>query len=83
MDDSRRKERLKQLVQVLIDKKNSGKQVGSIAKMANMGVRDFKNISYKFKACIPRCLQIFSFIILGDFRDKSSFFSWATVDSAE
>lgn len=49
MDDNRRKERLKQLVQVLIDKKNSGKQVGSIAKMANMGVRDFKNISYKFK----------------------------------
>lgn len=49
MDENRRKERLKQLVQVLIDKKNSGRQAGSIAKLASMGVREFKNISYKFK----------------------------------
>jgi hypothetical protein len=49
MDENRRKERLKQLVQVLIDKKNSGKQAGSIAKLASMGVKEFKNISYKFK----------------------------------
>lgn len=49
MDANRRNERLKQLVQVLIDKKNSGKQVGSIAKMANMGMKEFKNIAYKFK----------------------------------
>ena len=59
MDENRRKERLKQLVQVLIDKKNSGKQVGTIAKLANMGVKDFKSISYKFK--VVQFLAVFKY----------------------
>ena len=62
---NRRNERLKQLVQVLIDKKNSGKQVGSIAKMANMGMKDFKNISYKFKVDLS---SLFANVLIYVFR---------------
>jgi len=49
MDENQKKEQIKLMAQVLIDKKNYGKAPYDIARLTKTNVREFKKISYKFK----------------------------------
>ena len=49
MNRDERRERLKQMIQVIINGKNAGKQPGDIAKLAGMSVKDFKEMAPQFK----------------------------------
>ena len=52
MDENQKKEQIKLMAQVLIDKKNYGKAPYDIARLTKTNVREFKKISYKFKVRI-------------------------------
>ena len=79
MEENRRKERLKQLIQVVVDKKNSGKQPGTITRLSGMNMKDFKLDSYKLKVCFYASKV--SILYLGNLWNRHSFRTWTATNS--